>query len=624
MIRFMIALTALGAISAAHAAEKAPVILQAKSACSENESWTMTPEIREDFAKEFSGFLSGKGQVRGFANGMALRRIAQTREAKAFAEYWVSRSLQQAGLVHIAHNGFASIASREPLPETIGIQSAALECLLRIQERYPAISLPQSVSERIPDYLGLAQGRNKTVAWEAAHSLLRAQLSADRPARETVEKTLAMLSGGGAFENFGRALWAAKRGEHGSTIRELDKFFAQSVIPQPLKRFTDAAHIVLARAHYTRGNFEKASDELKLVSKRSNELANSLSELSWTYLQNDKHAEAIGTALNLQQGGLRHTFAPEAPMVMAMALNELCQYPESVRATNVFKKHYEGPFTWLYNWNHDAQRRDEPLYPLAVEFLKRDKKASRETPEDRARPRRVPDKVASEWVRSPLFISSQDEINLLFDEQDGTGKLGRSGSQEQTRAARQTVAQILETRPKLKLALSKRKPGEPLSKSLINELREIKSSLTYFRRVQNAAPVWRTLLANYQKQSPSIKSRLVAQINDDLKDRSQRMLAQLEEIAENIQLVEIEIYNGASQDIIWQNAHPDYKAVAQKIQQEREKAAAEKVWDWGHSKGVQTDDDAEIWEDELGSFKADLFDNCSSKDRYLALKMNRR
>lgn len=28
----------------------------------------------------------------------------------------------------------------------------------------------------------------------------------------------------------------------------------------------------------------------------------------------------------------------------------------------------------------------------------------------------------------------------------------------------------------------------------------------------------------------------------------------------------------------------------------------------------------EVWDDELGSFKADLFDNCSSKDRYMTVK----
>ena len=61
------------------------------------------------------------------------------------------------------------------------------------------------------------------------------------------------------------------------------------------------------------------------------------------------------------------------------------------------------------------------------------------------------------------------------------------------------------------------------------------------------------------------EKKLVARINADLDARTLRMLDQLEEIAENVQLIEIEIYNGASHDIIWQNAHPDYKEIAKKM-----------------------------------------------------------
>ena len=116
--------------------------------------------------------------------------------------------------------------------------------------------------------------------------------------------------------------------------------------------------------------------------------------------------------MNLNAGGLRHTFTPEAPMVMAMSLNELCQYPESVRAIHTFKKGYEKSFQWL------QKNITGNLYPDAVQYVRRAQGAT------------VPDRVASEWVRSPLFISSQDELNLLFDESESTAMLGRTGARE--------------------------------------------------------------------------------------------------------------------------------------------------------------------------------------------------
>ena len=103
------------------------------------------------------------------------------------------------------------------------------------------------------------------------------------------------------------------------------------------------------------------------------------------------------------------------------------------------------------------------------------------------------------------------------------------------------------------------------------------------------------------------------------------MLNQIEEIAENNQFIEVEIFNGASQDVIWQNAHPDYKEVVSRLNDEQKKSSKEKVWNWGKAAYNITDDEEshEIWEDELGSFKADLFDNCSSKERYLSVKLNK-
>jgi hypothetical protein len=101
------------------------------------------------------------------------------------------------------------------------------------------------------------------------------------------------------------------------------------------------------------------------------------------------------------------------------------------------------------------------------------------------------------------------------------------------------------------------------------------------------------------------------------------MLTRLDEIAENNQLIEVEIYNGASKDIIWQNAHPEYKEMAKKFNDDENKESAAAVWDWGRSPAALSDDAGEIWEDELGSFKARLFDNCGSKDRYLAIKRGR-
>jgi hypothetical protein len=146
------------------------------------------------------------------------------------------------------------------------------------------------------------------------------------------------------------------------------------------------------------------------IRKSSNELAAALSEQAWAALMAFKLGDAIGAALNLGAGGMRKTFAPEGPMVMAMALNELCQYPESVSAIQAFRKSYESSFRWLSAW---AARR-EPLYPKAAAYLRRQEGA--------------PVRVAGEWVRSPLFLASQDEINLALGERASAAAMARAGA----------------------------------------------------------------------------------------------------------------------------------------------------------------------------------------------------
>jgi hypothetical protein len=345
------------------------------------------------------------------------------------------------------------------------------------------------------------------------------------------------------------------------------------------------------------------------MGRNSNLLANSLQELSWAFLMDDKYAEAIGTAMNLEAGGLRKTFAPEAGMVMAMALNELCQYPESVHAIQLLRKHYEAPYKWLTEWSNaavDGKRKN--LYPALVEYLRKMGK--------------TPDRVATEWTRSPLVLSSQDEINLMYDEKDSTTALGKSGVQEQRRIGEAIVKLAREIKPRLAAARKRSSHIEDLPPSLRGDLEKVHHLVAQFKRLQHAAPIWRAVLANYRRKAPVREHLLVEGINKDLDTRTVRMLAMLEEISENVQLIEVEIYNGASSDIIWQNAHPDYAKVAKEMKDEQQRASGQQVYNWGRGPAGDAEEH-EIWEDELGSFKANLYNNCSSKDKYLSIKMHR-
>lgn len=593
-----------------HAADTQEPVSGVK-ACQTGESWSLHDVIPEESADQFKQFLGKKvPTVRGFSEALALRRQSQTPEQKYFAEYWVSRSLYGSKLVHISKEGFTVLASRPVTPSTVGIQLGALNCLAEIHNKHASIDIAPSVVARIPDYLSAAKKAELPLnpIWDIVTLRALSVLSRnEKLSSAEADRILSWLAGSESHEALVKGMIAAQHNDHSTVIDELLKFTTAPSRPDTLARYKDTAHVLIARSMYSLGNFEGAIDQFKKVSKSSNELADSLEELSWAYLMAEQYREAIGTAMNLQAGGLRKTFAPEAPMVMSMAMNEICQYPDSLNAANIFRKNYEKSFKWLDQWR--IKGKSDNLYKLAVQFLRREGD--------------TPDRVASEWVRSPLFLASQDEINLLFDEKDSESGLNKWGSKEQNRLGQEILNNLKELKPAFYAARAKLQPGQDLPTKVRNGLQKLKQDVIAFRRMQKAAPVWKAVLANHQRQAPGIEKRLAAEIQTDLKARTDRMLTQLEETAENIQLIEVEIYNGASEDIIWQNAHPEYKKMAKELDDDADRAPASKVWDWGRTKVATEGEEVEVWEDELGSFKADVVDNCSSKDKYVALKAKR-
>lgn len=582
-------------------------ILYSQNSCARAESWSFTDSISKDWQNRFKKFIQGRtSPAKGFSEALGFRRLVDTAEKKLFSEYWISRSLLRANLYHIAHNGFTSIASRNAPKAAVGIQTAALDCLLGIQKRYPTIEISESVYQNLPQLLqNASHPAIRYVVWKGLHSQVRDQVATGTKNHEILA-TLKLLEGSGSFSEHAHALYYVSKSKTADSIRHFEKFlFEKNSIPAPLEPYRDTSRLLLARAYYSRGEFDHSIAQLKRIRKNSNELSQALSELAWSYLMNHQLRETIGTAINLQSGGLRRTFSPEGPMVMAMALNELCRYPEAIQAINIFKQRYKPSFVWLKSWkNNKKEQGSTHLYEEAIRFLKNQSK--------------TPVPVATEWLRTPLFIARQDEINLLFDETGYSKKLAKAAAYEQKRMARALLKFAREFKKEYQLAKIKLKPGEDLPYRIIKKLNLLRDQVADYRRFRTAAPVWRTILAQHDRQVPIIKKNLVQKIGRDIRLMNNRMYKMLKQVAENNYFIEVEIYNGASKDIVWKNAHPQYAKVAQELKNEDEETKAERVWNWGH---VTTDFDgtAEIWEDELGSFKADIYDNCTSKDRYLAL-----
>ncbi len=587
-----------------------PVFSFAKNACSRSEAWRFGSQLPRDWRQEFELLLKSKqSSVQAFSEALALRRLGIEGETTYFSEYWISRALIYASMPHMAHRAFSAMLSKPITPETAGIQLAALQCLTTLQSQYPSLGWAKGHPNRVKELQTTLSGSEwkndpsrleiQRIIWEGAASLYRQTYDAS---------LLQVLKGSGPHYDFATSVESLKAGKLKEAAMSMEKLLKYPKKPNALVKLEDFSRIYLARIYFELGDFQKSVQHLNQVERKNNDLAQVLSELSWNFLKDHKYGEAIGTAMNLQQGALFRTFAPESIMVMAMALNELCQYPQSIRAIDIFRSNYKDSYLWLSQWKAKIKAKDPSsrnLYPHAIAYLK-----GKGT---------VPDKVVTEWVRSSQFIARQSEMNLLFDERSRGPKVSRAGDREQQQRAAELLTLLRKVRKEYELAKLKLAPGETLSAQILARLKALKDNADHYQRLRAAAPVWVSLLAIDQKLSPEIEGQLLHQINGEMMRANLRMIRTLDSIAENNQLIEVEIYNGASQDIIWQNAHPDYEQVAQQLKGQGQGNNEDQVWNWGTSRSGLYGGE-EVWEDELGSFKADLYDNCSSKEKYLAVK----
>lgn len=617
-------------LSAFHSSSAFAAPLTFEGACTSSETMKNEKALADDLRKTLSedaiaSFLSTKISLQSASPSSALkpetkeaffihrftqlltqRRFAKSPLAKATTEYLLGRNFFTAGQLHLAQSAFTQLLTLDSSSEIEGVQLSALECLLQIRRLQPSFQLTPNVGVA---WLRLSRSELKTV-FERTLQESAIQLALQFPNAELQKKLVATLSGASPAEALLRGLIASQQGHHETAAKEL-RASIPGLKPEIgsswLTKYEDFARLLLSRALYTTKDYAGASQELLKMKRSSNHFADGLGELAWAQLQAGKFGDAVGSAKGLQAGQLKNTFHPEAPMIVAMAFNETCQYPGSLAAVKSFRKHYDDSYQWLQKWITIGAP-DKGLYRAAVTFLRNQGG--------------LPSPIGTEFLRSPAFQSGQREINLTMDERERIQKLNKVAAHEVIHLMESIIELAQNLKPRVQLARMKLKQGDSLPEEIQKDLGVLRSRVVHLRRLQASSQPWRKIVGGFQGQTKAIEARLVSRINKDLGFRSQKMVAQLEEVNENLQFVEIEIFSGASQDIIWQNANPDFKKVAERLQDSASGRSEDSAgaWKWTAAGGGSNDEGGEIWEDELGSYTADLSDNCSNKEKYLALK----
>ena len=558
--------------------------------CSPAEVWGFNQAITESWRQVFlKSLFDSSWNMESVRQLVGLKLLAQSeanvaknekqlKAAKlrmAVAEYFIARSWFRLDLHHLAHRAFDSMfvnLSGQNAEGTEGLKLAALECMVRINRIYPGLLPSEAAAGKLHSLIPYAEKKGKAEwIFDLTAPLLMGEILKSGSA-EKYSELLKYYRGKSPWQELLGVASAAFKGSNPEMVLAADPIVSRHSLPFSIRPMLDALRLENGRSLIDQNKYVQAFASLKQIKPGSSSYSRALAGKAWVYLNVGKYPEAVSAGNNLLVGKLSRTFSPEAHAVLLMAMNETCNFPEALTALHFFRKSYEFPYHWLAELQSDKDMWGTGrFYRLITDHITGRK--------------RLPARIAFDWLGSSVFISAQAEMNKVFEE-----------------------------RAFLKLALLRLPSGQIVSRS---------SNSRDGRGIASASA---TLLAGQQREHRQLVNdmlayleqhevKLVERINSDILERSKQMLAELGEVVENVKLVEAEVYSSLGEKVITQDAeNSENEATGNKSEKHAGRklaaqARATSSWDWGSLQSEDLDS-AEIWEDEVGFVRTELTDLC--------------
>lgn len=515
-----------------------------QKACAEAESWNFGTFLSEDDQKLFFESIRSKKFIpTTLMKADDLRWSAKNEDQKAFHEYWVWRMLFQNGAKKAAFDGFFRVFEKDSTGTAKVFQLATVECLNNLVTQFPTFEIPfdtiNSLKKLIDEGL---DNRAKQIVFDFLTKILKKKILSSKSIekeKEWFEKTDARLYWLQFVESQFKSdtIGTIKNGLALIELTEKESFKNTWILS-----LKDSVYLQLGRAFYEKKYFQEAVKAYRKVLPVSNLFPAALNELAWSYLMLKDYPNAVGVAQSLLLGSLRKTFAPEASSIVSMTLNETCYFVQATDSMSFFKTRYAKTHAWLEKWNKNKSMN---LYSLLLTSLK----AKTE----------VPDRVSTEWLKSPVFLSNQSEINLHVSEKNNTAEL---------------LKQVTEA-----------KNGK-------------KTFLVRF-------------IETVIQKSEARTIQLRGQIEQDLVERTQYMHQQLSDVAKNMDFIEAEVLNSLSEKIIKDQMLAEHRDALQKKREAKTTRVDSSSWDWGRMPAhASEEEEVEVWEDEMGFLKMVSSNHC--------------
>lgn len=355
----------------------------------------------------------------------------------------------------------------------------------------------------------------------------------------------------------------------------------------------------LARMMFVEKRFQAAHDEYMGVPKDHPLWVPALVEQGWTQLNIDDPAGAIGNMYSLHSPYFKSVFMPDSWVVRTIGYIDICQYGDAYRTLTKLEQLHQGHMTSINAYSEKNKTPDQ-YYTTVRNYIKGKSDQGVDG---------LPAQIIREIARQRGFLNVQDSMNGKEDEINQYKFIGGLLQKDQV-ALKSKMTMVRARIDKLNGDLKKAEKDPALAKFIIEWNAQKKNEYNSLKNYEFQVTLHEQARIGYNDMKATAYSRLDGEKVQLRGTAGKELMASLKELKSRLALtlegnefLRYEIFAGSGENIRYQVAGGG-TSEGQRIPAN---VKPQKILNWEF--------DGEYWEDEIGSYRSTLTNNCPKNPR---------
>lgn len=354
----------------------------------------------------------------------------------------------------------------------------------------------------------------------------------------------------------------------------------------------------LARMYFANKRFDAALEHYMKVPKDHPLWVEALIEQGWTQLATEDFSGAIGNMYSLHSPYFKAVYQPESFAVRTIGYLSICQYGDAYKTLSWLERDYR---KWGNQLNQYMGQKPSPdqIYSTVTQYIR-----GKSTNDLQG----VAYQIWRELARRKDYLNSQVALNEKADETkryegvNGKIKEEKAGIRDRASAAKrrfdQWRGQLIKVKENKKIAKTE---VQNIHQGLQLERERTMGYRFKLALLEQSRQGYLTYQKISQAKIDSEAGRMRKETGQNLLARAKQVQREMNKILENNEFLRYEVFSGSGENIRYQVAGGNVGAP------NRIPASIKpmKMMNWSF--------DGEFWEDEIGSYRSSLQNNCPNQ-----------